>query len=176
MRAQRSNPSQLCQNFVYELEQNAMGNKTLKITRRKFLEQSGTGIVSSILAVYSVTGCALTKRYRVTLKNGRFVAAIQQYPELLHAGGSIILEPDGSLDPIVIVNIDGVTFSAVSAVCTHMGCIIGVAENFFLCPCHGSTYDLNGGVVRGPAARSLKKFKTEVKNGNITIIINHKEK
>ena len=153
-----------------------MGNKTHTMTRRKFLKQSGTGIISSILAIYSGAGCALTKTYRVTLKNGKFVAAIQQYPELLHAGGGIILEPEGMQEPIVVVNIDGTTFSAVSAVCAHMGCTVGVKKNFLLCPCHGSTYDLNGNVVRGPAARSLKKFQTEVKNGNITIIINHKEK
>lgn len=44
---------------------------------------------------------------------------------------------------------------AISAVCTHLGCIVGRGEQGFACPCHGSRYDALGGVVRGPAPRSL---------------------
>lgn len=44
---------------------------------------------------------------------------------------------------------------AISAVCTHLGCIVGLGEQGFACPCHGSRYDGRGAVVRGPAPRSL---------------------
>jgi cytochrome b6-f complex iron-sulfur subunit len=41
----------------------------------------------------------------------------------------------------------------VNAVCTHLGCVVpwNAAENKFLCPCHGSQYNNQGKVVRGPA-------------------------
>jgi hypothetical protein len=41
----------------------------------------------------------------------------------------------------------------INAVCTHLGCVVpwNQAENKFMCPCHGSQYNPEGKVVRGPA-------------------------
>ena len=46
---------------------------------------------------------------------------------------------------------------ALSAVCTHLGCITRFRsdENVIACPCHGSRFDLEGNVVHGPAPRPL---------------------
>ena len=46
---------------------------------------------------------------------------------------------------------------AINAVCTHLGCVVpwNRAANKYMCPCHGSQYDENGKVVRGPAPLSL---------------------
>lgn len=41
----------------------------------------------------------------------------------------------------------------INAVCTHLGCVVpfNTAEKKFICPCHGSQYNDQGRVVRGPA-------------------------
>jgi cytochrome b6-f complex iron-sulfur subunit len=46
---------------------------------------------------------------------------------------------------------------ALSAVCTHLGCITRYLsdEGVIACPCHGSRFDLEGNVVHGPAPRPL---------------------
>jgi cytochrome b6-f complex iron-sulfur subunit len=46
---------------------------------------------------------------------------------------------------------------ALSAVCTHLGCITRFRsdERVIACPCHGSRFDLEGNVVHGPAPRPL---------------------
>jgi len=46
---------------------------------------------------------------------------------------------------------------AINSICTHLGCVVPwiSAENKFICPCHGSQYDADGAVVRGPAPLSL---------------------
>ncbi len=49
---------------------------------------------------------------------------------------------------------------AVSAVCTHLGCITqwNTQDNLIECPCHGSKFQRNGTKVAGPAPRPLPHF------------------
>ena len=55
--------------------------------------------------------------------------------------------------------------------CTHLGCTFpwNPIDNQFQCPCHGSRYDSNGSVIRGPAALPLKLVKVRVEGEAIWI-------
>ena len=47
-------------------------------------------------------------------------------------------------------------FHAVSAVCTHLGCVANrTADGGYECPCHGSKFDETGRVKGGPAPKGL---------------------
>ncbi len=46
-------------------------------------------------------------------------------------------------------------FYTVSSVCTHLGCNVKRTAGGFECPCHGSRFDENGRVARGPAPSPL---------------------
>lgn len=47
-------------------------------------------------------------------------------------------------------------FHAISAVCTHLGCIVAYNEGQgFACPCHGSRFNERGAVIGGPAPAGL---------------------
>ena len=51
-------------------------------------------------------------------------------------------------------------FYAVSAVCTHLGCITQwkPEANMIACPCHGSKFKTDGTKIEGPAPRPLPHF------------------
>ncbi len=46
-------------------------------------------------------------------------------------------------------------FYVISAICTHLGCIVDRSENQFSCPCHGTLFDAQGKLVSGPAPGPL---------------------
>lgn len=63
------------------------------------------------------------------------------------------------------------TFSGFSSVCTHAGCtvseVVGASIN---CPCHGSSFNLDGTVAEGPAKRPLEAKQISVQGDSIVIV------
>ncbi len=62
--------------------------------------------------------------------------------------------------PAVLIRGDN-GFTALSLICTHLGCTVKVQPDGFACPCHGSRFNSNGYPVQGPAAAPLKKLRLE---------------
>jgi cytochrome b6-f complex iron-sulfur subunit len=61
---------------------------------------------------------------------------------------------------------------ALSAVCTHLGCITRFRsdENVIACPCHGSRFDIEGNVVHGPAPRPLPWLEVRPDPSGILVV------
>ena len=64
--------------------------------------------------------------------------------------------------------------------CTHMGCVpnFNKSEKAFVCPCHGSKFDIQGNVIRGPAPEPLYRASLAINNNgqievNTAIVENH---
>ncbi|MBC7880274.1 MAG: cytochrome b6-f complex iron-sulfur subunit [Anaerolineae bacterium] len=57
----------------------------------------------------------------------------------------------------------------INAVCTHLGCVVpwDQGSQMFKCPCHGSQYNADGGLVHGPAPQPLPLVKAEAKDNKI---------
>jgi len=61
-------------------------------------------------------------------------------------------------------------FSALSLVCTHLGCTVEQKTDGFTCPCHGSRFDKDGNVMHGPAEKHLNTFRVEMTDkGNLKL-------
>lgn len=61
-------------------------------------------------------------------------------------------------------------FSALSLVCTHLGCTVEQKTDGFTCPCHGSRFGTNGSVTYGPAEKPLRSLRVEVTDeGNLKL-------
>ena len=66
---------------------------------------------------------------------------------------------------------------ALSAACTHLGCLVQWQNNGqqFICPCHGRTFDTEGGPTRTEAYQPpyvpLPRLETKIEHGNIYVRI-----
>ena len=82
----------------------------------------------------------------------------------LATDGATLVTSAPGLDgaPILVVRDAGHQFHALSMQCTHEGCPVRAPVNGVItCPCHGSQYDLEGRVRRGPAQLPLAKYSVE---------------
>ena len=70
----------------------------------------------------------------------------------------------------LVTNDSGIENYGINAVCTHLGCVVpwNAAENKFMCPCHGSQYNFQGKVVRGPAPLSLALAHADIVDDVVT--------
>ena len=62
-------------------------------------------------------------------------------------------------------------FFALSAVCTHLGCIVGWDRDkkLIVCPCHNGIFDYRGNIVSGPPPKPLQSFQVAIRNGNVMV-------
>lgn len=68
----------------------------------------------------------------------------------------------------IVRSADG-PFHALSAVCTHLGCLTAfwAGAGIIACPCHGSRFNpADGRVIAGPAPRPLPSLKLELSDRN----------
>ena len=75
----------------------------------------------------------------------------------LDAGDGIVVDHEG--ERLAVSKADDGTLTAVSALCTHLGCIVrwNRGEASWDCPCHGSRFGPDGSVLHGPAVDGLTR-------------------
>jgi cytochrome b6-f complex iron-sulfur subunit len=61
---------------------------------------------------------------------------------------------------------------AISAVCTHLGCLTRWNENKgeITCPCHGTKFSITGIVIEGPTSKTLPRFSVRLNEKNEVIV------
>lgn len=71
---------------------------------------------------------------------------------------SVTLDPENGI--YIVRAVEG--FYALSAVCTHLGCLTAWKPELGIiaCPCHGSKFRRDGTKIEGPAPRPLPWLKT----------------
>jgi Rieske Fe-S protein len=120
--------------------------------RREFVARCAAGCVGLALA-----GCVSLVTHPVPVTAGRVRLSLAAYPELAKLDGAIRIQPDGMADPVYVLA-TAAGYRALSPICTHRGCTVDVSGERLVCPCHGSTYDREGRVLKGPAQRALATY------------------
>ena len=136
-----------------------------KITRREFLRLA----TNSLLGLSGTLGLGGMIRF--------LSFEMDPAPPTQYELGSAESYPQGSrilfmhIPAVLIHNEEG--FTALSLVCTHLGCTVEQKDSGFECPCHGSKFNDKGYVTRGPANRPLRRLRVETNEaGNLVLYMN----
>lgn len=133
--------------------------------RREFITTGciaclGAGPLAALLS-----SCAAGDVIRVELADGRI-----RVPLPLPGPGPVhIVRAAGSPDEIALVNGSGGNIHALILRCTHADTPLRESGDGFSCSLHGSRFDLDGNVIRGPAPRPLRRLETAMEQGAIVI-------
>ena len=133
------------------------------MNRRDFMTWVGVGFLGSSLPV-AIAACSPKS------VSGQFeaVGAISE----LDASGQLLNE-NAAVGPVLVIrdpnNSD--TLLAVNPVCPHAGCNVSwrADETYFACPCHGSKFEANGAVARGPAREPLGAYEVKLEANQILV-------
>ncbi|WP_224959305.1 QcrA and Rieske domain-containing protein [Geomonas subterranea] len=96
---------------------------------------------------------------------GKFLAPRPRHTKTLLAVPKGDLPRDGALvyrEARIAVMSRGGRVYALNLVCTHLGCTVNVTPAGLICPCHGSEFDSEGRVLKGPADRALERYEVQL--------------
>ncbi len=111
-------------------------------------------IILVIIVIFSIS-----KNYSLAASAVVKIGNIQEFKP-----GTIKFIPQAK--SLVISDQEGIY--AISAVCTHAGCLIGYQGKKLACPCHGANFDISGKVLAGPAKKDLDWYALQIdKGGNL---------
>ena len=121
-----------------------------EMSRRQFLRQDGRGFGRSCSARARRPSDISTCR-RMCFTNRRR-SSMPGKPDH-YAPDSVTLDPQTAI--YVVRTAEG--FFALSAICTHLGCLTAYKPDLGIiaCPCHGSKFNKDGVKIEGPAPRPL---------------------
>ncbi|KRD12042.1 hypothetical protein ASE48_31655 [Mycobacterium sp. Root265] len=95
-------------------------------------------------------------------------AAAQAETGVLAATSEVPVGSALIVDGIVLTQSKAGEFTGFSAVCPHAGCAVSKVDGAkVLCPCHGSTFGLDGAVISGPAREPLAPAPITVRGDSI---------
>jgi len=111
-------------------------------------------------------------------KNGNDIKKTKWLNEHKNGDRSLSQGLKGEPTYIVVDNKHNIENYGILSICTHLGCVVpfNIAENKFMCPCHGSQYDEQGKVIRGPAPLSLALVHCDVNETDDIIFSKWNEK
>ena len=145
-------------------------------TRRCFCSQAvalaiGGGALGAILdgcSPMSPTNAPQLATVNGTRVSGGITLAIDASSPLSTVGSAALVQT--TIGDFLVARTAQNSFVALNAICTHQTCTItGFGNQNYVCPCHGSTFDVNGRVLGGPASAPLHQYPTQFTGGILTI-------
>ena len=145
------------------------------IGRRKLLECSA--------ACAALAGCGKWVDEPVAVQvgapaKGVLTVPLARLPELAQPGGSILLHADaqdflGRPLSVLVANTRSQGLRAYGAYCPHQGCEVAWVDkqDSVVCPCHLSTFSVDGAVTQAPAVQDLDTYGAKLSADQRSLIV-----
>jgi nitrite reductase/ring-hydroxylating ferredoxin subunit len=144
------------------------------VSRRALLRTAGFAAAAGVAGAVverTITAQPLGQQATLTPDQGtwRAVAAVTDVP-----AGQAIRFSSGPVEGVVVN--DGGTIKAVSAVCTHQGCLLllDAAAHRLRCPCHPTVFSVTGKLLSYHLATppaNLPGLQARVRDGQIEVLV-----
>lgn len=128
------------------------------LTRRQALA-AAAALCGLGAATAASTGVAQAATLRVRLKD---------YPALRKIGGAATVGSLGGVQ-VAVVRTARNRYVALDRRCPHAGGIVMANGSQWVCPLHGSRFDLDGDKVSGVTPKGLRKLRSKLSRGVLTI-------
>jgi cytochrome b6-f complex iron-sulfur subunit len=132
-------------------------------SRREFLAIVGAGALA--MAGFGTTVTAVRYLWPEVLFEQETRFAVGRPEEI--ALGTLLVLP---AQKVFVVHAPA-GFFALSATCTHLGCMTRYEKenDRIFCPCHGSQFAVDGTVTGGPAPRPLPRLDLALEGGRLVV-------
>jgi len=125
-------------------------------------------------AVNTLGGCGSSLDGTVALDAEGRTATVtfDEFPALIVPGGSVVVGIEARF-PIVVVRTTDDAAVALSATCTHEGCLLAYApsKQTLACPCHDADFSLQGDVIHGPPRFPVPRYDARLTASGIVVDI-----
>lgn len=139
-------------------------------SRRGFLVAAGTAGLCYVAALGYPIYRYLASPAEMAASEAAVTEVTLKDAQTLPAGSALMFKFGTS--PAMLIHHTDNTWTALTAVCTHLGCTVQYepAMNRIHCACHGGVYDPRTGAnVSGPPPRPLKLFKVTVGAADVQV-------
>ena len=138
-----------------------------QIPRRNFIRRIwfALGIIASLEIIYILFKFLGSGKKRETPSLSEYIDTGS--PESFKVGSITSF----SSRKFFLVRMSENEFLALSTRCTHLGCslICDEKNHKIICPCHSSSFDKAGRVLRSPATRDLDLHEVKIENGIVKV-------
>jgi Rieske Fe-S protein len=135
--------------------------------RRTFIKTSCslTLALGGAMATAGLSSCSSLPIHETTMEGNRLSLSQSLFTD---AAPHIVRAKGLAYDISVRRQTDG-SYTALLLRCTHADNQLNTNANGFACALHGSAYDNEGRVTRGPAQRALQRLRTELTASEVVI-------
>jgi cytochrome b6-f complex iron-sulfur subunit len=149
-------------------EQHDAGGES--VTRRLFMGLAGVAGVAYAAAIAYPIYRYLDTPVEMALSAAAVTEVTLKDAQKLEKGAALMFKFDPK--PGILIHHEDGTWTALSAVCTHLGCTVQYEPDLkrIHCNCHGGNYDPYTGLnVSGPPPKPLTRYKTTVNDTGVLV-------
>ena len=141
------------------------------LTRRKFVK---AGMTVAGAAYAAALGYPLYRYLATPAERAAMLAAVKEVTladaDKLPRESALMFKFAGR--PAILLHHEDDTWTALTAVCTHLGCTVQFDKErkVIYCACHGGIYDSKTGAnISGPPPKPLMKYVAQVLPGKVVV-------